>query len=75
MKENSKPLFSLFVVTKNHINTIINLVETQKKATQLAYFIYLRDLFNKKIDNVLMKNNKKEIFKLLDNIDNDGDNK
>ena len=75
MKENPKPLFSLFVVTKNHINIVVNLVEAQEKSIQLAYFIFLRDFFNKKIDNVLMKNNKKEIFKLLDNIDNNGDNK
>jgi len=60
-------------VTKNHINTITNLVKTQEKAIQLTYFIFLRDFFNKQIDVVLMKNNKKEIFKLLDNIDNGGD--
>jgi len=60
-------------VTKNHINTITNLVKTQEKAIQLTYFIFLRDFFNKQINVVLMKNNKKEIFKLLDNIDNGGD--
>lgn len=73
MKKKPKPLFPLFVVTKNHINTITNLVKTQEKAIQLTYFIFLRDFFNKQIDVVLMKNNKKEIFKLLDNIDNSGD--
>jgi len=73
LKKKPKPLFSLFVVTKNHIDTITNLVKTQEKAVQLAYFIFLRDFFNKQIDVVLMKNNKKEIFKLLDTIDNSGD--
>ena len=73
MKENPKPLFSLFVVTKNHINTVVNLVKKQEKSIQLAYFIYLRDFFNKQIDIVLMKNNKKKMFKYLDSIeDNKG---
>jgi len=37
--------------------------------------MYLKNRCEKQIDVVLMKNNKKEIFKLLDNIDNGGDNK
>ena len=67
-KKSSSPFF-LFSIVKNHLETIFSVVETKEKMIQLAYYIYLKDIIDKKIDSVLMKNNKKEIFKYLDNID------
>ena len=71
-QEISSP-FLLFSVVKNHLETIFSVVETKEKMIQLAYYIYLKDIIDKKIDSVLMKNNKKEIFKYLDSIEDNGD--
>ena len=38
-----------------------------------CYFIRLKDKCQKEIDTVFMKNNKKEIFKYLDSIEDNGD--
>lgn len=67
-----KPNF-FFNTLKYFEDLIFNAVMNKHPSQQLAYFIYLRDKCNKQIDIVLMKNNKKEIFKLLDAIDNNGD--
>jgi len=73
-KQFYKPNF-FFSTIKYFEELIFNAVNDRTKAERLAYFMYLKDRCEKQIDVVLMKNNKKEIFKLLDNIDNGGDNK
>ena len=47
--------------------------EDYGKNLALNYLFHLRTECDKMIDTVFMKNNKKEIFKYLNNIDNNSD--
>lgn len=70
-KQLYKPNF-FFSTLRFFEDLIFDSVNQRIKAERLAYFLYLKDRCKKEIDIVLMKNNKAEIFKLLDAIDNDG---
>lgn len=73
---NKKQIYksNFFFSTLRHFEKLIfKAIKTRSKAEQLSYLIFLKSKCQKEIDNVLMKNNKEEIFKYLDSIDNNGE--
>jgi len=74
--EGKKTLpFFFFSTIKYFEKLIFETIETREKMLQVLYYIRLKDICQKKIDLLLMTNNKKKIFNALDNVEKNRKNK
>ena len=74
--EGKKTLpFFFFSTIKYFEKLIFKTIKTQETALQIMYYIRLKGICQKKLDLLLMTNNKKKIFNALDNIENNRKNK
>jgi len=68
--EDKKTLpFFFFSTIKYFEKLIFKTIKTQEPMLQIAYYIRLKDICQKELDLLVMTNNKKKIFGILDNID------
>lgn len=75
MKGKKALPFFFFSTIKYFEKLIFETIKTQETALQIMYYVRLKDMCQKKLDLLLMTNNKKRIFKALNNIENDRKNK
>ena len=74
--EGKKTLpFFFFSTIKYFEKLIFKTIKTQEPALQILYYIRLKDICQKKLDLLLMTNNKKKIFSTLDIIKSNRKNK
>ena len=75
MKGKKTLPFFFFSTIKYFEKLIFKTIKTQETALQIMYYIRLKDICQKKLNLLLMTNNKKRIFKALNTIENDRKNK
>lgn len=74
--EGKKTLpFFFFSTIKYFEKLIFKTIKTQEPALQIMYYIRLKDICQKKLDLLLITNNKKKIFNALDNFESNRKNK
>jgi len=75
MKGKKTLPFFFFSTIRYFEKLIFETIKTQEKMLQLLYYIRLKDICQKEIDILMIKNNPKKIFKILDNIEKNRKNK